>query len=67
MKVCPTCKRPLGNGPRRICGCCGKPIRRHDRWHFENGRCIHNDCNNPSNQAEKQEVPSAAPLLEGTA
>lgn len=64
MKLYPTCHQPIEKGPQRIRFGCKQPIRRYDRWHFEQGRCIHNDCNDPSNQVEKAEVPERLLLEE---
>jgi predicted amidophosphoribosyltransferase len=32
----------------RICGRCRKHIGKHDKYHFEDGLAVHDDCSNPT-------------------
>ena len=57
MRTCPTCGQVIPQKPGRFCADCNERIRRHDKWHFEGGRCVHNDCKNP------RFIPSEPPPL----
>jgi predicted amidophosphoribosyltransferase len=48
MRYCDKCHQPLPIKRGRICADCGRPIKRHDRYHFEGSQVKHNDCERPS-------------------
>jgi len=46
--TCPTCGRPFGAQPRKICAKCKRPIGRGHKWRFTpDGRVEHRVCDEP--------------------
>ena len=49
-EICPTCGRPFGHPPKRICHKCNQPIGKYHKWQFVAGGFIeHHNCKNPVN------------------
>lgn len=45
---CPHCGRPFGSPPVRVCWTCKRPIGRGHKWRFrDDGRIEHRVCNDP--------------------
>lgn len=64
MKTCPLCGQALPQRRGRICANCGQRIKRHERWHLEGSRCIHDDCKRPgASVADAQLLPSMQEAL----
>ena len=57
---CPLCGQMILKHAKRHCVSCGKPLRRHDRWHFSGGMAVHNDCKNPTGKAARPVAEQAA-------
>jgi hypothetical protein len=54
---CPTCGRPYGPPPKRICTVCGKQITKSHKWQIVDGRIQHRFCNNPMGYTDKESAP----------
>lgn len=50
-KLCHACGQVIGKATGRVCSECGKPMARHDKFYFVEGRIRHRVCAHPTTYA----------------
>lgn len=55
-ECCPTCKRPFGKKPNRICSKCGGQILKGHKYFFnDENKVQHRNCKDPESYKEVQD------------